>query len=70
MTKLETALLITPFDIVSALVAYGAEQAFIWTGCQPKDDSDFYFELGRKISQQTHKAWAEELEGKPEERWD
>ena len=62
MTKLESALLITPFDVQASLIAYGAEQAFLWTGQRPQSENDFYFELGRKIQQMALKAWEEELD--------
>ena len=65
LTRVEMALLTIPPDLVSALVAYGAESAFIWTGSRPQSDSDFYFELGRKINHLTTKAWDSELQAVP-----
>ena len=65
LTRVEMALLTIPPDLVSALVAYGAESAFIWSGQRPQSDSDFYFELGRKIAKLTDRAWDAELQCQP-----
>ena len=71
VTKLDAALLIAPFDLIATVAAFGAEQAFQWTGTYPKDEHAFYIELGRKISAMTNKAWEEELPfGEEDHLWE
>ena len=36
-------------DIISLIVVYGAEQAFIWMGTNPSDRNGFYVEQGRML---------------------
>lgn len=60
-SKLDVALMTVPFDLVAALVAFGAESAFIWTGSEPRDNSEFYFATGRQIANLTQKAWDHRL---------
>lgn len=47
MNKLDVALASVPFDMACTLITYGADQAFIWTGAEPRDRADFFFNLGR-----------------------
>ena len=61
LTKLDVALMTVPADMICALVAYGADQAAIWTGVEPKDVREFYFELGRRVRDMREKAWEKEL---------
>jgi len=61
LTKLDVALMTVPADMVCALVAFGADQSAIWTGAEPRDAREFYFELGRKVSALREKAWEKEL---------
>ncbi len=62
LSKLDAALAVVPFDTVATLVAFGAEQAFIWTGQQPKSPEEFFFELGKKVAQMKDQFWQRELE--------
>ena len=61
LSKLDMALLTTPPDMISALVAYGAEQMACWVGKSPDNDADFYFHLGGQIKWLTAKAWDRQL---------
>ena len=61
LTKLDVALMTCPIDMICALVAFGADQASIWTGAEPRDIREFYFELGRRVSLMRDKAWEKEL---------
>ncbi len=70
-SRLDVALMLTPFDVISTLVSFGCEQAFTWMGQRPHDDSEFYFELGRRINQLTAHAWEVELQRRePQEEHD
>lgn len=62
LTKLEVALLTVPFDTICALVAFGADQAFIWTGTEPRDRTDFFLHLGRMTGHLSENAWTKEIE--------
>lgn len=70
MTKLECALLVTPFDIVDALVQFGAEAAFCWTGSEPVNQADFFTELGRRIQHLHHEAMEKQFNPNADQRWD
>ena len=61
LSKLEVALLSVPPDMACLLVAFGADQAFIWTGVEPRDCSEFFFEMGRKIQRLTIEAGEKEV---------
>ena len=61
LTRLEAALLTVPADIVSVLVAYGADQAMCWIGYDPGAKSEFYVELGARIRTIRNQAWDKEL---------
>lgn len=56
LSKLEAALLTTNIDAITALVIFGADQAFIWTGQSPKSIEEFYVNLGNSIRQGIHEA--------------
>lgn len=60
LTKLEVALLLVPMDLVCTLVAYGADQAMIWTGADPVDTAAFFFAAGRQVGELRDRAWAKE----------
>ena len=62
LSKLDAALAVVPFDTVATLVAFGAEQAFLWVGQEPKSTEEFYFELGRKVARMKDEFWQRELE--------
>ncbi len=62
LSKLDAALSIIPADTVATLVAWGAEQAFVWVGEEPKKPEEFYFELGRRVTQMRQQFWQAELE--------
>lgn len=50
-----------PVDMICALVAFGADQAAIWTGVEPRDPKEFYFNLGLTIRKLRDAAWEKEL---------
>ena len=62
LSKLDAALATVPFDVASALIAFGAEQAFIWVGQEPKSPEEFFFELGKRVAQMKEEFWQRELE--------
>jgi pyruvate-formate lyase-activating enzyme len=62
MSKLEAALMTVPADLAHTLIAHGADQAFCWTGNEPLNLTEFYYELGRKVASQTALAWERELD--------
>ena len=66
-SKLDVALMMVPSDLVAALVAFGAEQAFIWNGFGPKDNSEFYYNLGQQLSNLKMKAWDHQIA--EDEKW-
>ncbi len=67
--RIEAALLLVPFEVAVILAIYGAEQAFTWTGQAPRDDREFYVELGRKMSAMTITALANQLRSEGHQ-WD
>ena len=68
LSRLDVALMQVPVDLISALVAFGSEQAFIWVGQRPRDDNDYYFQLGNHINNMCSKAWENELNFR-DQRW-
>jgi hypothetical protein len=46
-----------PSDLAATLIAYGVEQAFVWTGVEPRNMAEFWFECGRTIQTMKMTAW-------------
>ena len=60
-SKLDIALLTLPFDMLCAVVAFGADRAFTWTGSEPKSREEFFFECGKMLEHLKEQAWEKEL---------
>lgn len=46
-----------PSDLLSVLVTYVSEQAFMWTGQEPQDRPAYYQEQGRQLHRLQQVAW-------------
>lgn len=51
--------MVIPADLASELIAFGADQALIWTGQSP-DRNRFFYQLGRLTEHLRHRAWERE----------